>query len=74
MNRRTFLKAVPAVTLLAGTKSIGQELKTIELVEPQKDGGKSVMAALWERKTTRNIGTEKLSDQMLSNLLWAAFG
>ncbi|MHC4440112.1 MAG: nitroreductase family protein [Planctomycetota bacterium] len=74
MNRRTFLKAVPAVTLLAGTKSIGQELKTIELVEPQKDGGKSVMAALWERKTTRNIGTEKLSDQTLSNLLWAAFG
>lgn len=75
MNRRTFLKAVPAVTLLAGTKSgIGQELKTITLVEPQRDGGKSVLAALWERKTTRNIGTEKLPAQMLSNLLWAAFG
>ena len=75
MNRRTFLKAVPAVTLLAGTKSgFGQELKTIELVEPQKDGGKSVLAALWARKTTRNISTEKLPPQMLSNLLWAAFG
>jgi hypothetical protein len=75
MNRRTFLKAVPAVTLLAGTKSgFGQELKPITLVEPQKDGGKSVLAALWERKTTRNIGTEKLPPQMLSNLLWAAFG
>ena len=56
MNRRTFLKAVPAVTLLAGTKpTVAQELKTIQLVEPQKDGGKSVLAALWERKTTRNI-------------------
>ncbi|MBN2594613.1 MAG: hypothetical protein JXA81_13985, partial [Sedimentisphaerales bacterium] len=75
MNRRTFLKAVPAVTLLAGSKpAIGQELKTINLVEPQKDGGKSVLAALWGRKTTRNIGTEKLSEQMLSNLLWAVFG
>jgi len=75
MDRRTFLKAVPAVTLLAGTKSgLGQELKTITLVEPQRDGGKSVLAALWERKTTRDIGTEKLSAQMLSNLLWAAFG
>jgi hypothetical protein len=75
MDRRTFLKAVPAVTLLAGTKpAVGQELKTINLVEPQKDGGKSVLAALWERKTTRNISTEKLPDQMLSNLLWAAFG
>lgn len=75
MDRRTFLKTVPAVTLLAGTTtSIGQELKTITLVEPQRDGGKSVLAALWERKTTRNIGIEKLSAQMLSNLLWAAFG
>jgi hypothetical protein len=75
MNRRTFLKAVPTVTLLAGTKhSFGEELKTIELVEPQKEGGKSVLAALWARKTTRNIGTEKLPTQMLSNLLWAAFG
>jgi nitroreductase len=75
MNRRTFLKAVPAVTLLAGTKSgLGQELKTINLMEPQKDGGKSVLAALWERKTTRDIGTKELPPQMLSNLLWAAFG
>lgn len=75
MNRRTFLKTVPAVTLLAGTtSSFGQELKTITLVEPQRDGGKSVLAALWERKTIRDIGTEKLSAQMLSNLLWAAFG
>ena len=75
MNRRTFLKAVPTVTLLAGTTTgFGQELKTITLVEPQKDGGKSVLAALWERKTIRDIGTEKLPAQMLSNLLWAAFG
>ena len=75
MDRRTFLKAVPAVTLLAGTTtSSGQDLKPITLVEPQRDGGKSVMAALWERKTTRDIGTEKLPAQMLSNLLWAAFG
>ena len=75
MNRRTFLKAVPAVTLLAGTKTgIGQELKTIELVEPQREGGKTVLEALWARKTTRNIRNEKLPAQMLSNLLWAAFG
>jgi len=75
MNRRTFLKAVPAVTLLAATKpGMGQELKTINLVEPQKAGGKSVLAALWDRKTTRNIGTKRLPEQVLSNLLWAAFG
>jgi nitroreductase len=32
------------------------------------------MAALSDRKTNRNIGDEKLSPQMLSNLLWAAWG
>ncbi len=44
------------------------------LPKPEKDGGKSVLAALWERKTTRDISAQRLSPQMLSNLLWAAFG
>ena len=38
------------------------------------DGGKSVLAALKERKTTRNISAKELPAQVLSNLLWAAFG
>ena len=38
------------------------------------DGGKSVLAALKERKTTRNISTKELPAHILSNLLWAAFG
>ena len=75
MNRRTFLKAVPAITLLAGTKpGFGRDLEPIALLEPQKDGGKSVLAALWERETIRSVSSRKLPAQMLSNLLWAAFG
>lgn len=75
MNRRTFLKTVPAVAVLAGTTSgLAQDLKPITLVKPQKDGGKSVLATLQERKTTRNISEQKLPPQVLSNLLWAAFG
>ncbi|MHC4351287.1 MAG: nitroreductase family protein [Planctomycetota bacterium] len=75
MNRRTFLKTVPAFTVLAGTKStFAQDLQPIKLLKPQTDGGKSVLAALWERKTTRNISTRPLPPQLLSNLLWAAFG
>jgi hypothetical protein len=38
------------------------------------DGGKTVLAALKERRTIRNISAEKLTPQALSNLLWAAFG
>ena len=95
MNRRTFLKGVPGVVVLAAarpnltdavkekTQIYGEEVKaaipspnpeSIALISPQMDGGKSVLAALKERKTNRNIRDEKLSPQMLSNLLWAAWG
>jgi hypothetical protein len=75
MNRKTFVKTLPAVTMLAGTaSSFALDLQPITLPKPQTDGGKSVMAALQERRTIRTISEEKLSQQMLSNLLWAAFG
>jgi hypothetical protein len=75
MNRRTFLQTLPAFAVLAGTTStLAQDLQPITLVKPQKVGGKSVLAALQERKTTRNISEKKLPPQVLSNLLWAAFG
>jgi hypothetical protein len=51
-----------------------QDLQPIALPEPQKDGGKTVLASLWERKTTRNMREERLPPQVLSTLLWAAFG
>lgn len=82
MNRRTFVKTLPALTLLAGTgaglaqESSGStpELKPITLLKPETEGGKSVLAALKDRKTTRNVSARELPPQMLSNLLWAAFG
>ena len=75
MDRRTFLKTVPAFAVLVGTaSSFAEDLKTITLAKPQTDGGKSVLAALKERRTNRNISAEKLPPQTLSNLLWAAFG
>jgi nitroreductase len=83
MKRRTFLKAVPAYAVLAGASNgIMQDAGTssspaqepITLVKPEADGGKSVLAALKVRRTNRNVRAEKLPPQMLSNLLWAAFG
>jgi hypothetical protein len=82
MNRRTFVKSLPALTVLAGSafslvrnaSGADPALQPIPLQKPQKDGGKSVLAALWERKTIRSLTAEKLPPQMLSNLLWAAFG
>jgi len=82
MNRRTFVKALPALTLLAGTAATpaedpgaaSQELRSIQLPKPESDGGKSVLAALKERRTTGNISSKELPPQVLANLLWAAFG
>jgi hypothetical protein len=75
MNRRTFLKTIPAVTVLAGAEiNYAQELQPIILPKPNQDGGKTVLAALWKRQTIRNISEQRLPLQMLSDLLWAAFG
>ena len=46
----------------------------IQLPEPQMDGGKPLMQALKERKSTRSFRSERLPMQTLGNLLWAAFG
>lgn len=46
----------------------------VYLPEPQKNIGAPLMKALSERKTTREFSVRKISDQDLSNLLWAAVG
>jgi len=75
MDRRTFVKTLPAVTVLAGTSTgLTQDLQSIALMKSEPDGGTSVLAALWARRTNRNISDKQLPPQMLSNLLWAAFG
>jgi hypothetical protein len=81
MNRRKFVKTIPSLALLADAAS-GYPLQTtgkqgrqaIVLPPPEKTGGKSVMASLLERKTNRTISSKELPIQIISNLLWAAFG
>ena len=54
MNRRTFVKTLPVLTVLASTTAglaqaatkATQDLKPITLPKPEMDGGKSVLAAL----------------------------
>jgi len=50
------------------------DLQPIELPQYKLEGGKTVLKALRQRKTTREISDKKLSLQVLSNLLWAACG
>jgi nitroreductase len=51
-----------------------QELKPVALPTPQTGGGKPLMQVLKERKSVRDFGSEALSRQTISNLLWAAWG
>jgi hypothetical protein len=67
--------ALPAIAVLGIPKvNLDQELQPIPLPKPEKDGGKSLLAAIQERRTIRTISPDPLPLQMLSNLLWTAFG
>ena len=78
MNRREFIKASTATGAVLMTenlsKAIAQELKPIQLLKPQLDSGRPLMQVLKDRKSGRAYSDEKLPLQVLSNLLWAAFG
>jgi SagB-type dehydrogenase family enzyme len=76
MNTKSFcaVRWGLAALLAFSTLVSAQELKPIQLPKPQMDGGKPLMQALKERKSTRSFSTEKLPIQTLGNLLWAAFG
>lgn len=78
MNRREFVKvsAATGAVLMSGNFSVtfAQELKPIQLLPPQVDGGRPLMQTLKDRKSWRRYSDEKIPLQVLSNLLWAAFG
>lgn len=74
MRKSSFLKSLFFVVLLSAGSLLAQDLKPIALPPPQTDGGRPLMQVLKDRKTTRDFAADKLSPQLLSNLLWAAFG
>jgi len=61
-----------SLVLLCSNTSFSQ--KAIKLLKPQTNGGKPLMQVLNNRKSSRVFSKKKLPPQMLSNLLWAAFG
>jgi len=46
----------------------------VPLLPPDTGGGRPLMRVLKDRSSSRNFSPEKLPPQMLSSLLWAAFG
>ena len=50
------------------------DLKLIQLPAPQTEGGKPLLQALKDRHSNRSFRREALTPEILSNLLWAAYG
>lgn len=60
--------------LLGYTAINAQPVETIKLPAPQKTGGISLMEALDNRQSQRSYSSKELTQQQMSNLLWAAYG
>ena len=56
------------------TMSVAQDNQLMKLPQPQIESGMPLMQALYARQSTREFSAEKLPAQVLSDLLWAAFG
>jgi SagB-type dehydrogenase family enzyme len=63
-----------AVLLLGVPVAAGERPAPLQLPAPQTDGGRPLMQVLKERSTSRSFSARPLPPQVLSNLLWAAFG
>jgi len=77
MSRREFLEVsavTGAILSVAPNITLAQEQKPIQLLKPQTSSGNPLMQLLWKRMSSRQFSPEPLPLEVLSNLLWAAFG
>jgi nitroreductase len=68
---------VAAIMLTAGSWMSGADqpaTASARLPKPKTEGGMPLMEALKKRHSSRQFAGRKLPDQVLSNMLWAAFG
>jgi SagB-type dehydrogenase family enzyme len=67
------IKFISVLTLILSLCASAQNT-SIPLPKPDTIGGKPLMQVLKERKSSRTFSDKKIADQVMSNLLWAAFG
>ena len=69
-----FVYVVLSGLLVCESLTFAAKQKSIQLPEPKMDGGKPLIQVLKNRKSVREFSSKKLSNNLLSNLLWAAWG
>ena len=70
METRRFICSLFIICMLAMTS----QAQNISLPKPQKEGGKSITYCLQNRKSTKEFSSKAISEQQISNILWAAYG
>jgi hypothetical protein len=73
-NTASLLAAVLMTAMFIPAADHAASAETLVLPAPEKSGGMPLMQALSARKSTRSIKDDALTQQHISNLLWAAFG
>lgn len=74
LQRSSCLTMIVTGLVLLTSALAAQEAAPIKLPAPTMDGGMPLMQALKARHSEREFGAAKLSPQVLSSLLWAAWG
>ena len=75
MTRRQANAGLVSAAILARASGAGAEgARTKELPPPRASGGKPLIDALKLRRSIREYADRSLPPQVLSDLLWAAFG
>ena len=75
VTRRQANVGLIAATVVASARALSaQEAQVVELPPPRAVGGKPLIEALKLRRSTREYADRSLPPQLLSDLLWSAFG
>jgi len=74
MKTRYLIPVSLIMVLILSSAGFTQQAQSVKLPQPDTQGGKPLMQALKERRTSREFSAQPLSLQVLSDLLWAASG
>jgi SagB-type dehydrogenase family enzyme len=75
VTRRQASAGILSAAVLAGTSAkAAEKVTTMQLPPPRGEGGKPLIQALKLRRSIREYSERELPPQVLSDLLWAAFG
>ena len=74
LRRRKTATGIAPVSALTADSALVIQTHPMELPPPRSEGGLPLMSALKLRRSSRAYSTRLLRPQILSDLLWAAFG